>query len=458
MFNFSKKEEFNNEEIFKRNLISELERIYEINANYGLSGNAYLPGNNEVEIMINKILELKNSQIREEFLLNSDTIEFVTQMDYVKDMVDNITIQKESVYRVTAGSQEMSSAIEEIANDVQASLITTNEAVSISTDSLAIINESFKYINKSFEEVNVVQDKMHNVVEVTKEIDKVVNIINEVSEQTNLLALNASIEAARAGELGTGFAIVANEIKKLANNTKESANFIRDMVKRLRSELSVSENSINEAVTVFSKGKEHINKAVTSMDKMEGHLEGISSAFENISANIEEQSAITQEITSRLSEINSQTQTLSEVCMKTGQGIYNISIMAENLRNTALPYFKDFKGNQMLKPVAAEHLLWKWKAYNAVCGFVKLDENSIGEHTSCTIGKYLEKLKNSNHSDDTVLRIYEPHKKVHELSKKIIHQVNIGNRSDVEYYLRELAKATTELVIELKKDTNVIYN
>ena len=99
MFNFSKKEEFNNEEIFKRNLISELERIYEINANYGLSGNAYLPGNNEVEIMINKILELKNSQIREEFLLNSDTIEFVTQMDYVKDMVDNITIQKESVYR-----------------------------------------------------------------------------------------------------------------------------------------------------------------------------------------------------------------------------------------------------------------------------------------------------------------------------------------------------------------------
>ena len=64
--------------------------------------------------------------------------------------------------------------------------------------------------------------------------------------------------------------------------------------------------------------------------------------------------------------------------------------MAENLRNTALPYFKDFKGNQRLIPVAAEHLLWKWKAYNAVCGFVKLDENSIGNHTSCTLGKHLE--------------------------------------------------------------------
>lgn len=458
MFNFIKKEELNNEEDFKRNLISELEKIYEINANYGLSGNAYLTGNNEVEIMINKILELKNSQIREQFLLNSDTIEFVTQMNYVKDMVDNITIQKESIHQVTSGSQDMSSAIEEIANDVQMSLVTTNEAISISTGSLDIIEESFKYINESFREVNVVQNKMNNVVEVTKEIENVVNIINEVSEQTNLLALNASIESARAGEAGLGFAVVANEIKKLANSTKESANYIRNMIKRLRVEISTSENSINKAVDVFSKGKEHINEAVKSMDNMEGNLNSISSIFENISANIEEQSAITQEVTARLSEINNQTQILSEACMKTGQGIYNMSTMAENIRNTALPYFKDFKGNQMLKPVAAEHLLWKWKAYNAVCGFVKLDENSIGEHTSCTIGKYLQKLKNSNPYDDMVLRVYEPHKKIHEISKKIIHQVNSGNKRDIEYYLRELDKATTELVIELKKDTNVIYN
>ena len=458
MFNFIKKEESNNEEIFKRNLIDELERIYEINENYGLSGNAYLLGNNEVEIMINKILELKNSQIRKQFLLNSDMIEFITKMDYVKDMVDNISIQKESIDQVTVGSQEMSSAVEEIANYVQTSLISTNEAISISTDSLETIDKSFKYINKSFEEINKVQDKMHKVFESTKEIDVLINIINEVSEQTNLLSLNASIEAVRAGESGKGFAVVANEIKKLANNTKESANYIRDMVKELREEVGVSEQAIIEAVNVFSMGKEHINDAVTSMDKMEGSLEGISSIFESISANIEEQSSTTQEITSRLSEINNQTQILSEVCMKTGQGIYNVSTVAENIRNTALPYFKDFKGNQMFKPVAAEHLLWKWKACNAVCGFVKLDENSIGDYKSCTIGRYLEERKKSNPSDSMVIRMYQPHKKVHELSRKVIHEVNNGNKSNINYYLRELDKATTELLMELNKNNNVVYN
>src|SRR4051794_6030999 len=122
MFIFNKKTEPMQEEIFQRDLVDKLERIYELNADYGLSGDAYLPGNNEVEIMINKILELKNSQVREQFLLNSEIIEFVTQMDYVKDMVDHISIQKESVNEVAASSEEMSLAIEEIANHVQTSL------------------------------------------------------------------------------------------------------------------------------------------------------------------------------------------------------------------------------------------------------------------------------------------------------------------------------------------------
>ncbi|MGE8077402.1 methyl-accepting chemotaxis protein [Peribacillus loiseleuriae] len=450
MFKFGKSSEVNQEDFSTNQLINELERIYEMNANYGVSGDAYLQGNNEVEIMINKILELKNSQVREQFLLNSDLIEFVTQMDYVKDMVDHIAIQKESMEEVAASSEEMSHAIEEVANHVQTSLNTTKEAVSISTNSLETISESFKYINKSFEEMNIAQDKMHNVAENTKEIDAVVNIINEVAERTNLLALNASIEAARSGDAGRGFAVVAKEIKKLAENTKDSANYIKDMVKKLREEIGVSEQAITEAVHVFSTGKEHIDQAVLSMDKMEVSLDGINSVFESITANVEEQSATTQEVTARLSEINHQTQMLSDICMKTGQGIYTISTMAENLRNTALPYFKDFRGNQRLKPVAAEHLLWKWKAYNAVCGFVKLDEDCLGDHTTCTLGKHLEDTKQSNPRDEMVVNMYEPHKKVHALSKEIIRAVNRGNRSNIASYLRELDEATAELMKGLK--------
>ena len=452
MIQYDNNNEVLQEDEYTRNLVKQLERIYEVNSNYGISQeNAYLEGNNELEVIINKILDLKTTQVREMFLLNSELIEFVTQMDYVKEMVDHISLQKTSVDEVAASSEEMSRAIENISYHAQTSLQTTKNAISISIVSLESITESFQFINQSFEEINKVKDKMKKVVQDTNEIDNVVNIINDVAKKTNLLGLNASIEAARSGEAGKGFAVVASEIKKLADNTKISANYIKDMVKNLRNEIGTSEKGITEAVNVISQGKVHMNQAIVSMDKMGNSLEGIGTVFENISANVEEQSAATLDVSQKLTEINNQTQLLNESCLKTGQGIYTISEMAENIRNTALPYFKDFKGMQMLKPVAAEHLLWKWKAYNAVCGFVQLDDESIPEYTTCTLGRHIAATKDRNPNDVLVVNLNESHKRVHEVSKEIIREVNKGNRNGINHLLEELDTATGTLVKGLKK-------
>lgn len=446
MFGLKKEKGTNNsEEIWKSNLINDLKRIYELNKDYGVSGNAYLEGDSELVLMINKLLELKNFQVREQFLLNNDILEFVTQMDYVKDMVDNISMQKKSMEEVSVSSDEMSKAIKEIADYVQKSLVTTGEAVSISKTSINTINKSFDYIGKSFEEINVVQYKMTNVVEHTKEIDNVVNLISQISEQTNLLALNASIEAARAGEAGRGFAVVADEIKKLADNSQKSVDYVKKMVKNLREEINTSGQSITEAANVFTNGKEYINEAVTSVDKIGIDLNRIQSNFENISANVEEQTAVTQETAARLNEINNQTKTLSEVCMKTGQGIYNMSSMVENLRKAAIPYYKDLNQAQSVKGGKVQHLLLKWKAYNAVCGFVKLNENDVQDHDLCMLGKYLEYLKNTNPSTEVERRI-EIHKRVHELTKMVIHSVNSREKEKSDSLLKELDEAIIQLI------------
>ncbi len=449
MFGLKKENDiYNNEEIWESNLINELKRVYEVNKNYENTGNGYLEGDSDLELMINKLLELKNSQLREQFLLNTDILEFVTQMDYVKDMIDNISIQKKSMEEVSVSSEEMSRAIEEVADYVQSSLSITEETVSTSKTSIKTINEAFDYISKSFQEISVVQNKMLSVVESTKEIDALVNIISQVAEQTNLLALNASIEAARAGEAGKGFAVVADEIKKLADSSKESVNYVRKMVKNLREDIGDSEEAITEAVNVFSSGKTHINEAYISMDKMGEGLNGIQSNFENISANIEEQTAVTQETASRLNEINNQTKLLSEACMKTGQGIYNISSMVENIRKIAIPYFKDLNREQSTRPIKAQHLLLKWKAYNAVWGFAKLKETDIQDIASCSLGKYLKRLMSTNPSKDLERR-YEIDKRAHELTKAVISAANSGEEDKIEGYLKELDKVIIELIKEL---------
>lgn len=439
MFKSRKKKEENGHDLYFKDLIGRLDEICRVSEVYSAEkgDQGYLEETNELEAAINRVISVKTAQTRALFVKNSDIIEFVTQMDYIKEMVDNLETQKGSVEDVAASSEQMSHAIEEVAIYVQDSLLTTNETISMSTESLQTINKSFGYINESFDEITSVQKKMQNVVDDTKEIEKIVNIINEVAEQTNLLSLNASIEAARAGEAGKGFAVVAGEIKKLAENTGDSANYIKAMVQKLRDEIGQSEQVISSAVTVFAEGKQYINQAAGSMDKMESSLEQIGSAFDGISANIEEQTATTQEIAARMAEMNNQTSKLYDSCMKTGQGIFNFSLLTEESRAMGRPWFKDFKGMDMVKPMIAEHLLWKWKVYNVVCGFIKTDENSINEYHECTLGKMIDNLI-ANKSDAPIVKLYEPHMNVHRLSKKIIREVNMGDRTNVDRDIAEL--------------------
>lgn len=415
----------------------------------------YIDEDSEEAIVINKILKQKNNHIQHQFELVNELLQFITQMDFVKDMLAEISIQKNSVESVTVNSEEMAHAIEDVSNYVQDSLTTTNEAVSLSSNCLGTISKSFNYIDKAFLETSKVQSKMEHVVKDTKEIDSLISIINEVAEQTNLLALNASIEAARAGDSGRGFAVVAHEIKKLAENTKQSASYIRDKVDKLRHEIDTSSDTINNAVKVFNEGKEYINKSIASINKMEKSIEGIGFSMENISSNIEEQTAATEDITSRINEINVKTHILDKECFRTGQGFYDISTKVDNMRVKSLDWLVDAKEDKMIENCITDHLLWKWKVYNMLLGYVKIDSNQVGEHTSCRLNKWIELKKSTNSNYNYLIDTLDtPHKNLHEQAKNAIIEYNKGNITNAEYFLKEMDITSKDIISILRQIKN----
>lgn len=445
MFNLKKNKRIKEEDEYSR-IIIELEDIYEKSQNYLLRDIPLkLSGNSDLELEINKVLELKDSQIRKLFMRINDVIEFITHMTYIKDMLDRLSQERQDINDVTASSKQMNNAIEEIAEYVQTSLVSTNEAVTVSNNSVNMINKSFEFINRSFDEMIQVQTRMKQVVKDTQEIDSIINIINEVAEQTNLLALNASIEAARAGEFGKGFAVVADEIKKLANNTKQSASYIKDIVENLRNKISSSEQVITEAVETFSQGEEHISDAIVSINKIEESLAKIGEAFESISANIQQQTATSEVVSSRLGYINNQTNELNEVSIRTGNDVYKISELIENIRYEALPWYKGIKGKDSLRLQILEHSLLKWKAFNVACGFVKIKEKDIKDYNECFLGQILEREKQKNPSS-SMLSIYNAHKKVHTLAKEVIRELNSESKKQTSRLLNELDVATDEFI------------
>jgi methyl-accepting chemotaxis protein len=153
------------------------------------------------------------------------------------------------------------------------------------------INMVASMANNASDEAESASAEVKNLQKMAVSIGEVVGAIKEIAEQTNLLALNATIEAARAGEAGKGFAVVADEVKKLANETAQKTGEIDSRVSTIQAA---------------------INSSVAAMDKIIGNVKKIDEATTSVTAAVEEQNAATGEIGRNVSEASSGTQQVSE--------------------------------------------------------------------------------------------------------------------------------------------------
>lgn len=260
---------------------------------------------------------------------------------------------------ISLSIQAISSGIEEI-GDTSSDMMSVTEESTLQTSegSKAVHNVSnqMRDINESVEQTTTIIQALGDQ---SKEIDNIVNMITNISEQTNLLALNAAIEAARAGEHGKGFAVVADEVRKLAEESKKSATDISIMVKEIQSETHKAVDSMNinkekivqglvytdqastalfniekSIANTYEKGS-IVRTAVTQVEEMSGKIVESVSVVQEIVGNsvhgLQQSSAATQEQLASIEEVTHSTSLLASLAAELQKVIAHFKLTKKDL-------------------------------------------------------------------------------------------------------------------------------
>ena len=233
--------------------------------------------------------------------LESNVSQLTTALDSTSARVREQTSETEQVMDAT---RDMAASIEQVARSAE-------QAAGASRGAKREAENGRSVINSAIDANRELSTHMENAVEVirrlnegTEQIGTFLNVIRTIAEQTNLLALNAAIEAARAGEQGRGFAVVADEVRTLAQRTQQSTKEIQDIINSL-------EGSTKEAVNVIQVGRglseqtlEEVGKAGGTLEAIIGAVDIIDSMNVQIAAAVEQQSHVAREISSKLDNVS----------------------------------------------------------------------------------------------------------------------------------------------------------
>jgi methyl-accepting chemotaxis protein len=247
--------------------------------------------------------------------------------------------QSESASAMAAAVEEMTVSIDQVSHNAGEAHGISQEAGAVSERGTVIIQNAAEEMRKISEAVHSSSKIIEELGQQSDQITSIVNTIREIADQTNLLALNAAIEAARAGEQGRGFAVVADEVRKLAERTSLSTTEIAGMVGKIQNGTKSAVASMEAGVGQATRGVDLANEAGQSIVSIRDGALRVVAVVNDISSSIREQSTTSSEIARNIEQIAQMSEESSQAVQNTTEAARRLQELSASL-HTAVSRFK----------------------------------------------------------------------------------------------------------------------